>query len=217
MQNRIAEAARAAGRAPEEVTLLAVSKRHPASAIASLADAGQRAFGENYVSEAVDKIERLGERHLEWHFIGPIQSNKTRLIAQHFSWVHSVDRAKILRRLAEARSSDHPPLNCCLQVNLEAESSKSGASVDDVGALIELATTLPQLALQGLMCIPRPSSDADEQRAVFRRLRELRDSLRGPGVELPVLSMGMSGDLEAAIAEGATMVRIGTALFGPRT
>lgn len=217
MKKRIAEAARAAGRAPDEITLLAVSKRHPSSAIASLADAGQRAFGENYVSEAVDKIERLAERALQWHFIGPIQSNKTRLIAQHFSWVHSVDRPKILRRLAEARTSDQPPLNCCLQVNLEAESSKSGAAVENVGELVELATALPQIALQGLMCIPRLSSDADEQRAVFRRLRELRDSLRGTGVELPVLSMGMSGDLEAAIAEGATMVRIGTALFGPRT
>ncbi len=217
MKKRIAEAARAAGRAPDEITLLAVSKRHPTSAIASLAYAGQRAFGENYVSEAVDKIERLAERNLEWHFIGPIQSNKTRLIAEHFSWVHSVDRAKILRRLDEARSSDQPPLNCCIQVNLEQESSKSGASVDEVAQLVTLADELPNIALRGLMCIPRPSTDQAEQREVFGRLRELRDSLRRPGLELPVLSMGMSGDLEAAIAEGATIVRVGTALFGPRS
>ena len=216
VQKRIAEAARAADRDPAEITLLAVSKRHPASAVAALADAGQLHFGENYVSEAVDKMGQLADRNLMWHFIGPIQSNKTRPIARHFSWVHSVDRAKILRRLNDARGPELPPLNCCIQVNLEDEASKSGASESEAAQLVELAATLPHIGLRGLMCIPRPSQEVSEQRAVFRRLRELRDSLRRPDRDLSVLSMGMSGDLEAAVAEGSTMVRVGTALFGPR-
>ncbi len=196
--------------------MLAVSKRHPASAVAQLADAGQVDFGENYVSEALEKMAALASRPLSWHFIGPVQSNKTSAIAQHFSWVHSVDRGKILRRLSAARPRDLPPLSCCLQINLENEPSKSGARADQARELAELAASLPGIRLQGLMCIPRPSTDDQALRAVFARLAQLRDTISSPEQPLPVLSMGMSSDLEAAIAEGSTMVRVGTALFGPR-
>ncbi|MFK7955914.1 MAG: YggS family pyridoxal phosphate-dependent enzyme [Lysobacterales bacterium] len=217
VKKRIAEAAVAAGRNPHDITLLAVSKRHPAQAVEKLVSEGQRHFGENYVSEALEKMAALSVPALHWHFIGPIQSNKTRDIAHNFSWVHSVDRSKILLRLNDARPASAPPLNCCLQINIEGEASKSGASVQQAEELVNLASQLPRLHLRGLMCIPAPSTDRAQQEAVFARLRQLRDSLRRPELPLEVLSMGMSGDLEAAITQGSTIVRIGTALFGPRS
>jgi len=183
--------------------------------IGLLADLGQRDFGENYVSEALEKQTALAERNLIWHFIGPIQSNKTTALAQQFQWVHSVDRAKILRRLSDARPRDLPPLNVCLQVNLQDEASTSGAAPEGIAELAALATQLPGLKLRGLMCIPKASSDVAQQRTVFARLRQLLAGL-ADNAELDTLSMGMSGDLESAVAEGATWVRIGTALFGPR-
>ena len=215
VRDRIHEAAKAAGRRPEEIHLLAVSKRHPAALIAGLAALGQRDFGENYVSEALEKQEQLADLPITWHFIGPIQSNKTAAIARHFAWVHSVDRAKILRRLSSSRPADQPPLNICLQVNLEQEASKSGAAPQAVAELAALAGELPGLRLRGLMCIPQPTDDPQQQREVFGQLRALLNSLP-PSDHLDTLSMGMSGDLESAVAEGATWVRIGTALFGVR-
>ncbi|MEM9530640.1 MAG: YggS family pyridoxal phosphate-dependent enzyme [Pseudomonadota bacterium] len=215
VRDRIHQAEEAAGRQPEEIRLLAVSKRHPAALIAALAELGQRDFGENYVSEALEKQEQLADLPLTWHFIGPIQSNKTAAIARHFNWVHSVDRAKILRRLSSSRPADEPPLNVCLQVNLEQEASKSGAAPEGVADLAALAADLPGLRLRGLMCIPQPTDDPQRQQEVFRRLRELLASLPDE-YRLDTLSMGMSGDLESAVTEGATWVRIGTALFGAR-
>lgn len=215
VRERIHDAARAAGRRPEEIRLLAVSKRHPARHIAALVELGQRDFGENYVSEALEKQAQLADLPITWHFIGPIQSNKTTAIAEHFSWAHSVDRVKILRRLSSGRPADYPPLNVCLQVNLEQEASKSGAAPEAVAELAALAGQLPGLRLRGLMCIPQPTDDPQEQRRVFGQLRELLARLPHRD-ELDTLSMGMSGDLESAVAEGATWVRIGTALFGAR-
>jgi pyridoxal phosphate enzyme (YggS family) len=179
--------------------------------------AGQRAFGENYVQEALDKMRSLQDLAIEWHFIGPIQSNKARSIAERFHWVHSVDRLKIARRLSEARPAGLPPLQVCLQVNLEGEDSKSGAPPQEVEALARAVAGLPGLALRGLMTIPRPTPDPVQQRAQFRALRVLQDRLGAAGIALDTLSMGMSEDLEAAIAEGATMVRVGRAIFGERT
>ncbi len=216
VKKRITEAALAAGRNPDNITLLAVSKRHPAKAVEKLVAAGQRHFGENYVSEALEKMAAVSNPSLHWHFIGPIQSNKTRDIARNFSWVHSVDRAKILQRLSDARPANAAPINCCLQINLEGELSKSGATELQAKALVTLACQLPGIHLRGLMCIPAPSHNRPQQESVFGRLRKLRDSLRTPDLPLDVLSMGMSGDLEAAISQGSTMVRVGTALFGPR-
>jgi len=214
---RIEAAARAAGRDPAAVHLVAVSKTFAPPALRAAWAAGQRAFGENYVQEALDKMHGLEDLAIEWHFIGPIQSNKTRLIAERFQWVHSVDRLKIARRLSEARPAGLPPLQVCLQVNLEGEESKSGASLQEIEALARAVAGLPGLALRGLMTIPRPTPDPVQQRAQFRALRELRDRLGAAGIALDTLSMGMSEDLEAAIAEGATMVRVGRAIFGERT
>lgn len=210
---RIAAASRTAGRDPATVGLLAVSKTKPAAALREAAAAGLRDFGENYLQEALDKQRELADLPLVWHFIGPIQSNKTRAIAGHFDWVHSVDRLKIAQRLAEQRPAERGPLNICLQVNVSGEASKSGCHPDDLPALAAAVSQLPNLRLRGLMAIPEPTDDPAEQRAAFARLRTLSEALN---LGLDTLSMGMSQDLEAAIAEGATWVRVGTALFGAR-
>ena len=213
---RIQEATRNSGRSPEEVRLLAVSKTWPAASVRMAAEAGQKAFGENYVQEGVDKIREVGLSDLEWHFIGPLQSNKTRLVAEAFHWVHSVDRLKIAERLSEQRPETMPPLQVCLQVNVSNEDTKSGVPVDDVLPLARQVARLPRLKLRGLMAIPAVEKDFALQRLPFRRLREALDHLRQEGLFLDTLSMGMSDDLEAAIAEGATLVRVGTAIFGER-
>lgn len=210
---RIREAAQASQRDFATIGLLAVSKTKPTDAIREAQAAGLHDFGENYLQEALDKQVQLVDLPLTWHFIGPIQSNKTRPIAEHFAWVHSVDRLKIAERLSAQRPSGLPPLNICLQVNVSGEDSKSGCQPDELAALAQAVTQLPNLRLRGLMTIPEPTDDASEQRAAFARLRALRDGLN---LDLDTLSMGMSHDLEAAIAEGATWVRIGTALFGER-
>ncbi|MCW8155469.1 YggS family pyridoxal phosphate-dependent enzyme [Stutzerimonas stutzeri] len=210
---RIREAAQAVNRDPATVGLLAVSKTQPAAAIRDAAGAGVRDFGENYLQEALDKQAELSDLSLVWHFIGPIQSNKTKSIAEHFDWVHSVDRLKIAQRLSDQRPTQLPPLNICLQVNVSGEASKSGCAPEELHPLAQAVVALPNLRLRGLMCIPAPSDDPAEQRAAFARLRALRDELP---LTLDTLSMGMSQDLETAIAEGATWVRIGTALFGAR-
>ncbi len=211
---RIREAAHASGRALEPVGLLAVSKTKPAEALREAHAAGISDFGENYLQEALDKQAVLADLALTWHFIGPIQSNKTRPIAEHFDWVHSVDRLKVAQRLSDQRPAHLPALNICLQVNVSGEASKSGCNPDELPALAAAVAQLPRLHLRGLMCIPEPTDDPAEQRAAFAHLRQLQDSL---GLPLDTLSMGMSHDLEAAIAEGATWVRVGTALFGSRT
>jgi len=210
---RIRAAAQASGRDLDHIGLLAVSKTKPAAAVREAYAAGIRDFGENYLQEALEKQAELSELPLIWHFIGPIQSNKTKPIAEHFAWVHSVDRLKIAQRLSEQRPIDLPPLNICLQVNVSAEDSKSGCAPAELAALAQAVSQLPNLRLRGLMAIPEPTDDVAAQRAAFARLRELRDGLPLP---LDTLSMGMSHDLDAAIAEGATWVRIGTALFGAR-
>ena len=218
VRQRIAKAAADASRNPSSVALLAVSKTFPAEDVRAAFNAGQRAFGENYVQEAVEKITELTEsrREIEWHFIGPLQSNKTKIVAENFDWVHSVDRLKIAQRLSEQRPNHLAPLNVCLQVNVSGEASKSGVVPDEALTLAHAIAALPNLTLRGLMAIPEPAGTLDEQRAPHRRLRELMESLRADGLELDTLSMGMSADMEAAILEGATMVRIGTAIFGAR-
>ena len=213
---RIERAARAAGRAPESVTLVAVSKTFPAEHIREAHAAGQRDFGENYVQEGVEKITQLEALPLVWHYIGPIQSNKTGAIAAHFQWVHSVEREKVARRLNDARRDGLPPLDVCLQVNVSGEASKNGVAPHEVEALAAAVARLSRLKLRGLMAIPEPTSDTALARRRFARLRELMESLVARGYALDALSMGMSDDLEAAIAEGATMVRVGTAIFGKR-
>jgi len=224
---RIRAAARAAGRAPDEVTLLAVSKTFGADAVLRLAEVGQRAFGESYLQEALRKMAACRDQWaarasgrsrdaLEWHFIGPVQSNKTRAIAEHFDWVHSIDRERIALRLSEQRPGGLPPLSVCIQVDVSGESTKSGCAPDDAPALAHAIAALPRLRLRGLMAIPAPTDDPALQRAQFARLRAIHDALRAAGLPLDTLSMGMSGDLEAAIGEGATIVRVGTALFGSR-
>lgn len=210
---RIAAASRTAGRDPATVGLLAVSKTKPAAALREAAGAGLRDFGENYLQEALDKQPALADLPLVWHFIGPIQSNKTRAIASHFDWVHSVDRLKIAQRLAEQRPPERGTLNICLQVNVSGEASKSGCHPDELPALAAAVSRLPNLRLRGLMAIPEPTDDPASQRVAFARLRTLSEALN---LGLDTLSMGMSQDLEAAIAEGATWVRVGTALFGAR-
>jgi len=216
----MARAALAAGRAPDAVTLLAVSKTFGADAVLEAVRAGQTAFGENYVQEALDKMDAVQAAQpgvaLEWHFIGPLQSNKTRAVASRFDWVHSVEREKVAQRLAEQRPPDLPPLNVCLQVNLDAENTKSGAAPEQIPALARFVAQLPQLRLRGLMAIPAPNPESARQRAAFRRLRQLFEQLQAQGLALDTLSMGMSADLEAAIMEGATIVRIGSAIFGTR-
>ncbi|MDX1755133.1 MAG: YggS family pyridoxal phosphate-dependent enzyme [Marinobacter sp.] len=217
---RIQKATMAANRPENSVTLLAVSKTRPAEDVRLAAAAGQRAFGENYLSEALTKIEALSDLpQLAWHFIGPVQSNKTRPIAEHFDWVHSVDRDKIARRLSEQRRPDQQPLNVCLQVNIDNETSKAGCTPEDAVALAERVAGLPNLRLRGLMAIPDPARGEEALRLSFRRLAQLLEDVRRALPEregLDTLSMGMSADLELAIEEGATCVRVGTALFGPR-
>ncbi|AXO63387.1 YggS family pyridoxal phosphate-dependent enzyme [Pseudomonas sp. phDV1] len=210
---RIREAAQASQRNFADIGLLAVSKTKPADAIREAHAAGVCDFGENYLQEALEKQTQLADLPLIWHFIGPIQSNKTRPIAEHFDWVHSVDRLKIAQRLSDQRPAHLPPLNICLQVNVSGEDSKSGCSPEELRALARAVVALPNLRLRGLMAIPEPTDDVAAQHAAFARLRQLRDEL---ALNLDTLSMGMSHDLEAAIAEGATWVRIGTALFGAR-
>jgi pyridoxal phosphate enzyme (YggS family) len=213
LAERIHNAAQAAQRDPASVGLLAVSKTKPASDLREAYAAGLRDFGENYLQEALGKQTELSDLPLIWHFIGPIQSNKTRAIAENFAWVHSVDRLKIAQRLSEQRPADLPPLNICIQVNVSGEASKSGCTPEDLPALAQAISALPHLRLRGLMAIPEPTEDSDEQNAAFAAVRTLQDQLNLP---LDTLSMGMSHDLEAAIAQGATWVRIGTALFGAR-
>ena len=217
VRDRVQRAAERANRDPKTVKILAVSKTQPADRIREAFASGQQCFGENYLQEALDKQAKLADLPLEWHFIGPIQSNKTRDIAQHFSWLHSVDRLKIAQRLSDQRLSSLPPLQVCLQVNIDAENSKRGVSAEELLALARTVHGLPHLHLTGLMVIPLPRDDFDEQFAAFKKVADLRNQLQQQlGRELPTLSMGMSGDLEAAIAAGATIVRIGTDLFGRR-
>ena len=199
-----------------DVTLLAVSKTKPAELLKAAYDAGQRDFGENYLQESLDKQQELADLNIIWHFIGPIQSNKTRAIAENFQWVHSVDRLKIARRLSEQRPTELPPLNICLQVNISAEESKSGITVDELPALAKEVAALPNLTLRGLMAIPAPADTLEAQREPLAALRQTLEAIKAEHPQLDTLSMGMSGDLEAAIAEGSTMVRIGTAIFGAR-
>jgi len=220
IQKRITEAEIKYARTPNSVRLLAVSKTRPLEDVLAAAQGQQRDFGENYLQDALEKIIAMPESgnnlDLKWHFIGPIQSNKTLAIAQHFDWVHSVDRLKIARRLSEQRETQQRPLNICLQVNSSGESSKSGVMAEDAIELAKEIVRLPQLKLRGLMTIPASSDEMEQQRKPFRLLRELKDELVSHDIVLDTLSMGMSNDMEAAIAEGSTMVRIGTAIFGPR-
>lgn len=212
----IAQATLAAHRHVGDVQLLAVSKTFPAQAVREANQAGQMAFGENYVQEAIAKIAALSDLNLEWHFIGPIQSNKTRTIAENFAWVHGVDRLKIAERLSEQRPLNLPPLNVCLQVNVSDEQSKSGVTLAEAPILARQIAQLPNLKLRGLMSIPASASDETEQRIPFAKMRVLFETLNSQGIELDTLSMGMSHDFPAAIQEGATIVRIGTAIFGER-
>jgi pyridoxal phosphate enzyme (YggS family) len=219
----IVAAAQESGRPPQAVRLLAVSKTFGPEAVLEAVQAGQRAFGENYLQEALDKIAALNAQPevaatpLEWHFIGPIQSNKTRPIAEHFDWVHTVEREKVAQRLSEQRPAGMAPLQICLQVNISGEASKSGVAPEEVAALAHKVAALPNLTLRGLMAIPEPAVEFDLQRAAFARLRVLYEQLRADGLALDTLSMGMSADLRAAIFEGATIVRVGSAIFGSRT
>jgi pyridoxal phosphate enzyme (YggS family) len=216
VKSRIAAACAAAGRDPRDIVLVAVAKGFPAADIRAAHAAGQRDFGENQVQEALAKLAALGGRDLVWHFIGPLQSNKTRPVAERFDWVHSIDRLKVAERLAAQRPGQLPPLQVCVQVNVSGEASKSGVSPEAAPALAHAVAGLPRLRLRGLMAIPEPTSDAALQRQRFATLRALKERLVREGLALDTLSMGMSDDLEAAIEAGATMVRVGTAIFGPR-
>jgi PLP dependent protein len=216
VRERIAAACALAQRPVNEVTLLAVSKTFGPDAVREAHACGQIAFGENYIQEAVEKIELLRDLPLEWHCIGPIQSNKTRLVATHFAWAHTVDRLKTAQRLSEQRPESAPPLQVCIQVNIDGAPTKAGVAPDAVLALAREVTALPRLALRGLMTIPEPAEDIAAQKAVHLRTRTLFDELRRAGLAIDTLSMGMTADLEAAIAAGSTMVRIGTAIFGGR-
>jgi pyridoxal phosphate enzyme (YggS family) len=217
VRDRVANACAAVRRPAESVGLVAVSKTFPATAVREAAAGGQRDFGENYLQEALEKLDATADLPLIWHFIGPIQSNKTRPIAERFDWVHTVDREKIARRLSEQRPETRGPLNVCIEVNVSGEATKSGVAPAAVPALARVVAALPRLRLRGLMAIPEPTANMDLQRQCFATLRELNESLVREGLALDTLSMGMSADLEAAIAEGATMVRVGTAIFGERT
>ena len=217
VRNAISAAAAGAGRRPAEVMLLAVSKTFPTGMLREAYNAGQTRFAESYVQEALEKILSLQDLAIEWHYIGPVQSNKTRAIAENFAWVHSVDRLKIAERLSEQRPSHLPPLQVCLQVNISRENTKSGAPPNEASGLAHAIANLPGLKLRGLMAVPAPRGDFAAQRVPFAQLRKLRDDLNRQGLQLDTLSMGMSHDFAAAIAEGATIVRIGTAIFGART
>ncbi|AJZ91158.1 hypothetical protein VW41_20115 [Klebsiella michiganensis] len=219
VHGKISAAAARCGRRPEEVTLLAVSKTKPASALAEAIAAGQRAFGENYVQEGVDKIHYFieqGVEGLEWHFIGPLQSNKSRLVAENFDWCHTVDRLKIASRLSEQRPSTLPPLNVLIQINISDENSKSGIALSELEQLAAEVAALPGLRLRGLMAIPAPEPDYERQLAVCRKMAEACNKLKDRFATVDTLSLGMTDDMEAAIAAGSTMVRIGTAIFGAR-
>ena len=215
---RIQQAALAAGRNPETVRLIAVSKTQPAAAVAQAYDWGQRAFGENYLQEALEKQVQLATlTDIEWHFIGPIQSNKTRPIAENFAWVHSIDREKVAQRLNDQRPENLPPLQVCLQVNIDDETSKSGVKLSEVPQLADAINKLPRLSLRGLMCIPAASNTEAQQHAAFGKLKQALVDVQKQGyTSVDTLSMGMSGDMESAIAEGATYVRVGTDIFGAR-
>ena len=212
----IEAACQAAGRPVGSVQLLAVSKTWGPDAVRAAHTAGQTAFGENYIQEAVDKIQALQDLPLQWHCIGPIQSNKTRLVAEHFDWVHSIDRLKIAQRLSEQRPENLPPLQVCIQVNVDGGETKSGVSPQELPALAQAVAALPRLQLRGLMTIPEPAETEAQMRTVHRQAKDLFDGLRAQGLPLDTLSMGMSADMSAAIAEGSTMVRVGTAIFGKR-
>ncbi len=214
--DRVARAARLAGRDPAEITLIAVGKSQPADRLRRAAEAGIMDFGENYLQEAIGKMDRLADLAVRWHFIGRLQSNKTRPVADRFDWVHTVDRLDLARRLSDQRSPHRPPLEVCIQVAIGAEPTKGGLAPQALPETAAAVVALPRLRLRGLMCLPPYETEPAEQRAAFARLRRLREELNAGGFALDVLSMGMSGDFEAAIAEGATHVRIGTALFGPR-
>lgn len=214
--SEINQACQAISRDPKEVALLAVSKTRSAAEVREAFQQGLTRFGENYLQEALNKIQVLDDLPLEWHFIGPVQSNKTRQIAEAFDWVHSVDRLKIARRLSEQRPTDLSDLNICLQVNIDDEDSKAGCSPDAALEMAREIAALPHICLRGLMAIPAPSDDETVQRRAFAKVRELAETIRASGIPIDTLSMGMSGDLNSAIAEGSTLVRIGTALFGPR-
>lgn len=225
VRERIATACQAHGRDPAEVTLLAVSKTFDASAVQQAADAGQRAFGENYIQEAIEKISALRHLHLEWHCIGPVQSNKTRVVAENFDWVQSLDRLKTAQRLSDQRPADLPPLQVCIQVNIDGGPNKSGVAVEDVAELAKQVLRLPRLQLRGLMFIPEPAPDFEASRAVLARAKSLFDHIKSmldllldaaPSSRFDTLSMGMTGDLEAATQCGSSMVRVGTAIFGAR-
>jgi len=216
VRGRISSAARAAAREPGAVRLLAVSKTHAPALIREAYAAGQRAFGENYVQEAEEKMAQLADLPLEWHLVGPLQSNKTRIVAERFHWVQTIDREKVARRLSEQRPEGMPPLEVLVQVNVSGEASKSGVAPGDAAALARAVASLPRLRLRGLMAVPEPTPDASLLHARFCELRRIWESLRREGLALDTLSMGMSDDMEAAIAEGSTMVRIGTAIFGRR-
>jgi pyridoxal phosphate enzyme (YggS family) len=213
---RIERAQSRYGRDPRSVGLIAVSKTRPAEELRTAFACGQRRFGESYLQEALTKIRALDDLAIEWHFIGRVQGNKTRAIAEHFDWVHSIDNPKHARRLSEQRPDDQPPLNLCLQVKLDSEGSKGGLDVRELPRALEEIRTLPKLRVRGLMTLPAPRTELAAQRMPFRQLRELRDRLASATLPLDTLSMGMSADMEAAIAEGASLVRIGTAIFGPR-
>jgi len=216
VRRRIADACADHGRNPNSVQLLAVSKTHGPEMVEAAYRAGQSAFGENYVQEAVEKITTLRHLPLQWHCIGPIQSNKTRLVAEHFDWIHTVDRLKIAQRLSEQRPASMAPMQVCIQVNVDGGPTKSGVAPDEVLALAQAVHVLPRLRLRGLMCIPEPAPDFEASCALFKRARDLFLSLNAQGLALDTLSMGMSSDLEAAIASGSTMVRVGSAIFGER-
>ena len=216
IRNRVTVLERRYERSPGAVRVLAVSKTKPPEAVRAAAEIGQREFGENHVQDALTKLDALADMDLVWHFIGPIQSNKTRVVAARFHWVHSIDRAKIARRLNEQRPDGLPPLEVCVQVNLSGETSKSGVEPQQVEELAQVVSELPRLRLRGLMTLPQPCDELDDQRRPFAALRGLLETLNAGGLALDTLSMGMTNDMEAAIAEGATIIRIGTAIFGPR-
>lgn len=220
VRSRISAAAQDCGRSPEEVTLLAVSKTKPVSAIEEAIAAGQRAFGENYVQEGVSKIQHFAQiphgSELEWHFIGPLQSNKSRLVAEHFDWIHTIDRVKIAQRLSEQRPAECAPLNVLIQINISDESSKSGIELSELDALAAQVAEMPNLRLRGLMAIPAPEEDPAKQKAVFEQMEQAFLALKAQYPHIDTLSMGMTHDMAAAITAGSTLVRIGTAIFGAR-